>query len=257
MSEEEDNHDESELDLEADFIQKMQDARIQDAEPESLVEQVKVCHSQLRAKYGLTNQYPALYPGILVEPTSNRNIPKVLFVLLGPSKDTHASTAGYSRDWNPFTKASNNLYTKSLTALHNAIQNRNAAFGLADFYLIDAFPRLYWNGSSTPSAKDYWDHYNYGVEYVKFVIGVVKPKFVLSFGSQSAFIVEAAFKVIYPMKSNFSTNNKYAHSFNKEVIMTHMSSTNVYYCKHPACRADDKFNLVYTAIDDICAFSNL
>lgn len=246
-------HVEEELDLEEDFLQQMQNVQIADDEPVSLVEKVKVYHEMLKAKYNLQNRYPAQVPGELVVPTSNKVEQNVLFVLLGPSKDTYASSSENIANWNPFLKI-NGAYTKSLTELNNAIKTHNPNFGLEDFFLIDAYPRLYWNGSTTPSAADYYSHFKYGVDYVKYVISIVKPKFVLSFGSQSAFVVEAAFKSIVPLRSNFGTNSRYTHSVCKEV-MTSADST-VYYCKHPSSRGIDKFDLVKTAIDDIAQTLN-
>jgi len=95
-----------------------------------------------------------------VIPTSNKHLPKVLLVFLGLSKDTMASLSS-ATDWNPFCTIDNNNYIKSLTTLNNEIKKQNPAFSLEDFYSIDAFPLLYWNGSKGPSAKDYYDHFSY------------------------------------------------------------------------------------------------
>lgn len=218
-----------------------------------MVETVKINQGKLMLKYGLSTTYPAPAPGILVEPTSTKGLPEVLFVFLGPSKATRANNK-LSVDWNPFTLCtSDDQFTQSLTELNKVLMEHSGAFSLNDFYLIDAFPLLYWNGSQTPSAKNYHDHFLYGVEYVKHVISVVKPKYVLSFGSQAAFVVEAAFRELTPLQSNFGTNGNYQHSFCKEV-MSHADntmSTTVYYCMHPSCREKDKMALVNAALTEI------
>lgn len=219
--------------------------------PKSIVEEVQIYHETLKAKHNITQSYPAGVPGALVVP-SNITEPTVLCVFLGPSHDTAARNVG-NLEWNPFVLADDpSKYVKTLKDLDNAIKSRFPLCSLERFFLTDAFPLLYWNGDGgAPTAQQYLDHFAYGVDHVKHIISILKPKYVLTFGQQAGHVVEYAMSTSIRKKaltSYFGTSGGYMHPFKTEIMS---DGTEVYYCHHPGSRQADKFDLVYNAMKAI------
>jgi hypothetical protein len=184
----------------------------------------------------LVQQYKAPIPKIVLrtkEATSTD--PVVLCVFLGPSYDTCANNKDADPDWNPFTRRKGG-WTKS-------IGNLDKELPLEKYFLVDAFPLLFWGkGDQKPDKDAYLAHYELGVKYVRRIITVIRPCFVLAFGRQSGWVTYVATGLYNlrtppkrpPIKSWMdptSGNPEYAHP--KEDYLLD-DGKRVYFCYHPS-----------------------